>query len=201
MPRDLVQLVAERRRRTPGVSLERRGGHWSVRLEGSAGCHVRHSRGMAYLSVLVANPGREISAADLVIGPEPDAPVPAWRSGNEYGQTLLDERAVGEYRHRLHVLNEEIERLDKLGDQTRSIKVHAELAWLHAQLKSAAGPSSRRRTFATTDERARIAVGKAIRRALGYIRAADPVLGDVLAQSVKTGRHCVFFAGWDGVRV
>jgi len=43
-----------------------------------------------------------------------------------------------------------------------------------------------------TDERARIAVGKAIRRALGYIHAADPILGDILTRSIETGRRCVY---------
>jgi hypothetical protein len=184
--------VAQGRGRVSDVTFERKGGHWSVRLNEGTGCYVRDSRGMAHLAVLVANPGREISATELVIGPEPNAAVLARRSRNATGQPLLDDRAVREYRQRLEALHEEVERSDKVGDQTRSIEAHAELAWLQAQIKSAMGLAGRRRTFATTDERARIAVSKAIRRALGNIQAANPVVGEVLARSIVTGRRCVY---------
>jgi hypothetical protein len=39
-------------------------------------------------------------------------------------------------------------------------------------------------------ERARIAVGKAIRRALARISEADPVIGEELRATVRTGAHC-----------
>jgi tetratricopeptide (TPR) repeat protein len=184
--------AGQRPGQVPDITFERLGGHWSVRLNGGATSYVPDSRGMAHLSVLMANPGREISATELVIGPELEAPALAQQTRNASGQTLLDERAMREYRQRLNALHDEIDRLDKVGDRTRSIEVHAELAWLQAQIKSATGLSGRRRTFAMTDERARIAVGKAIRRALGYIQAADPVLGDILSRSIETGRHCVY---------
>jgi hypothetical protein len=177
----------------PDVTFEQQGQHWSVRLNGRPGCYLRHSRGMAYLSVLLANPGQEISATKLVIGPEPEAWVLEQRPAVATGQTLLDEQALREYRQRLRALHDEIDRLDKAGDRARSIEAHAERTWLEKQLKSASGLSGRRRTFATTDERARIAVGKAIRRALANIGAADPKLGELLARRVETGRHCVYF--------
>jgi hypothetical protein len=189
---DRLPAAALGRDRTAAIVFDRQGRHWSVRLGGRSTCFVRHSRGMAYLSVLVANPGQEISATELVIGPEPDAHKLAHQSGAASGQTLLDDRAMREYRERLHVLQEEIDRLDKTGDQARSIEAHAELAWLQTQLRSATGLAGRRRAFTTTDERARIAVSKAIRRAISYIQIADPAVGEILARGITTGRRCVY---------
>jgi hypothetical protein len=172
------------------ITFEREGRSWSVGLDGRAAHVVRHLRGMGYLSVLLANPGREISATELFVGPEADPQVPAPRPAA--GQPLLDDRAVREYRRRLKELQDRIERLDRAGDQARSMEAHAEQDWLRGQLASAAGMSGRKRTFATPDERARIAVGKAIRRALRNIHAADPVLGDLLTRTVVTGGHCAY---------
>lgn len=46
----------------------------------------------------------------------------------------------------------------------------------------------------TTDdpERARVAVGKAIRRAIGKITLVDPVIGDHLLRTVQTGANCCY---------
>lgn len=46
------------------------------------------------------------------------------------------------------------------------------------------------RGFPDSGERARIAVGKAIRRALAQIATADPVLGEYLRDGVHTGVRC-----------
>ncbi|WP_410676041.1 hypothetical protein [Amycolatopsis sp. cmx-4-68] len=43
--------------------------------------------------------------------------------------------------------------------------------------------------------KARIAVGKAIRRALTRIAAADAVIGDVLCDGVRTGARCGYHPG------
>ena len=78
------------------------------------------------------------------------------------------------------------------GDQEA---LRAERDWLVAQLGSAAGFSGRVRSFPDQGERARVPVGKAIRRALARISETDPVLGEHLRQAVHTGIRCSYWPG------
>ena len=64
-----------------------------------------------------------------------------------------------------------------------------------AQLSSAAGFGGRTRAFPDQPERARVAVGKAIRRALARIAEADEVIGEHLRQTVHTGVRCSYWPG------
>jgi hypothetical protein len=57
------------------------------------------------------------------------------------------------------------------------------------------GFSGRVRSFHDQGERARVAVGKAIRRALARISEADPILGEHLRQAVHTGIRCSYWPG------
>ncbi|HTQ89289.1 MAG TPA: hypothetical protein VMK84_07325 [Streptosporangiaceae bacterium] len=56
-----------------------------------------------------------------------------------------------------------------------------------------AGLGGRTRAFPDQPERARVAVGKAIRRALARITEADAVIGEHLRQTVHTGVRCSYW--------
>ena len=56
-----------------------------------------------------------------------------------------------------------------------------------------AGLAGRPRSFPDQPERARVAVGKAIRRALARITEADAVIGEHLHQTVRTGVRCSYW--------
>ncbi|HLM87592.1 MAG TPA: hypothetical protein VK284_00990 [Streptosporangiaceae bacterium] len=71
----------------------------------------------------------------------------------------------------------------------------AERDWLLAQLAGAAVFGGHVRSFPDQGERARVAVGKAIRRALARITEADAILGDHLRQTVHTGARCSYWPG------
>jgi len=58
-----------------------------------------------------------------------------------------------------------------------------------------AGLAGRTRALPDQPERARVAVGKAIRRALARITEADSVIGEHLRQTVHTGVHCSYWPG------
>jgi hypothetical protein len=103
---------------------------------------------------------------------------------------LLDHEAMAEYQNRLRRLDAEIAELEP-GDDPR--RARAERDWLVAQLSSAAGLAGWTRSLPDQPERARVAVGKAIRRALARITEADAVIGEHLHQTVRTGVRCSYW--------
>ena len=169
------------------VHCQRAGRKWRLTLRGRS-VLVEDSIGMVHLAVLIANPRQEIQAADLVAGL-------AGLSGTsgEAGaaQRVLDPEAIAEYRSRLRRLDTEIDELEP----DRARQARAERDWLVAQLSSAAGFAGRTRAFPDQPERARVAVGKAIRRALARITEADGVIGEHLRQAVHTGVRCSYWPG------
>jgi len=177
----------------PAVAeIQRVGRKWRVSLH-SRSVLVEDSIGMVHLAVLIANPRQEIQAADLVAGL-------AGLSGTsgEAGaaQRVLDHEAIAEYRNRLKRLDAQLNEtaIDEL-EPDRARQVRAERDWLVAQLSSAAGFGGRTRAFPDQPERARVAVGKAIRRALARITEADGVIGEHLRQTVHTGVRCSYWPG------
>lgn len=177
-------------RRVPVVAFGRRGRQWRIELEGRAAL-VDHSVGMRHLAMLLANPGHEIPAAELAAGPEPSRTV-AGDSGAISTQPVLDDLAKREYRQRLSESQAEIDRLERMNQPERAAALRAERDWLVAELAAATGMGGRSRRFADSEERARIAVGKAIRRALARITEADPVIGEELRATVQTGLRCCY---------
>jgi hypothetical protein len=166
---------------------QRMGRKWRLALRNRS-VLVEDSIGLAHLAVLIANPRQEIQAADLVAGVAGLTPGDAGAA-----QPVLDHEAIAEYRNRLKSLDTEIDQPD--ADPARVARARAERAWLVAQLSSAAGFAGRTRAFPDQPERARVAVGKAIRRALARITEADPVVGEHLRQTVHTGVRCSYWPG------
>lgn len=163
----------------------RRDGRWWRIGQSTRSVEVKHSLGMAYLAVLLANPRYEISAIELAAGPAPPA-----AAGGGVIQPTLDEAAVRSYRERLSSLQEEIDQYESANDLVRAEQIRAERDWLVEGLASATGLDGRIRNFTGNDERARVSVGKAIRRAIDRIAAADPILGEELRNTIHTGRLC-----------
>jgi len=74
----------------------------------------------------------------------------------------------------------------------KSERARSERDWLIDQLAAATGLAGRVRNFTGNDERARVSVGKAIRRALKRIANVDPVIGEALEVGVHTGLRCSY---------
>jgi hypothetical protein len=162
----------------------RQGRQWCLEC-GQRRVVVGPSVGMRYLATLLANPGEEIRATDLAAGGfAPEVVLP--------GQRVLDGTALRAYRNRLSTLEDGIDELESGGDAERASRLRVERDWLVAELSAATGITGRIRTFTDTEERARIAVGKAIRRAVQRIARADPVVGALLRARVQTGLRCAY---------
>jgi hypothetical protein len=156
--------------------LIRYGRGWRMQL-GPRAILVEHRVGMFHLAVLIANPGVEIAAADLVAG----LGVVARTIGDHAmsRQAVLDPIAFRQYRQRLAQLRD-------ASDDSES----GERDWLLAELNINTGPLGRARAFADNAERARLAVGRAIRRAVDKVERADPEIGTHLRETVYTGIRC-----------
>ncbi len=171
------------------ATCKRVGRRWQLTL-GDRGVLVEDSTGMLHLAVLIANPRREIPASELVSG------LASLGGDSGVGQPALDPHAVRAYRSRLKQLDAELDELEAGGSPAdQAVSLRAEREWVVAQLATAAGLGGRSRLFPDESERARVAVGKAIRRALTRITEADPDIGDHLRERVHTGKRCSYWPG------
>lgn len=166
----------------------RRGREWLLQAQGRRAA-VGHSVGMLHLAVLLANPGTELPAEDLAAGAAAfggGRAAAGWTSA----QPVLDRTAVRRYLRRLDELRGGIEDLETAGDERGSAALRAERDQIMAEIGAATGLGGRGRTFAGNGERARVAVGKAIRRAIARVEEVDGRIGAHLRRSVHTGIRC-----------
>ena len=160
------------------------GGLWLIGPEGDA-VPLRPLRGFGYLRELLRRPGQQVAALDLV-GAGAGAAV---QSG--LGD-LLDTQALKAYRQRLRDLEQELTEAEDWSDIGRLGSLRAERDALLDELARATGLGGRARTTGSSQERARIAVKKAISAATGRIATIDGPLGRHLQTRIHTGLNCSY---------
>jgi hypothetical protein len=169
------------------------GDYWSMVFDGRA-ASVRDSRGLRYLSRLLAEPGREFHVLDLVAlerAPANGEPALAVRVDGDAGE-LLDRRAKEAYRRRLAEIDEDLAEAHATGDTTRAAQGEVEREVLVQELSRAVGLGGRNRRAGSASERARSAVTRAMRHALARIRKHHAPLGEHLDRTIRTGTYCVY---------
>jgi hypothetical protein len=165
-------------------------GQWSLRRDGQdwllqAGpeqARLRDSRGLHYLRALLAAPGREIPALDLVAGGPGLTP-------SDTGP-LLDTAARNTYRRRIRELDSELAAADRAGDSTAAKQAYQERQALIGELRRATGLAGRPRRATADAERARVNVTRTLRAAIDRITTAAPIAGAHLNASIRTGTLC-----------
>jgi tetratricopeptide (TPR) repeat protein len=174
----------------PGAAIFRREGDvWSLVFAGQT-ARLRDLRGFHYLARLLADPGREVHAADLVSGESPD---PAIVRGGDAGE-MLDAQAKQAYRRRLAEIDADLEEATTLGDAERAAQAEAEREFLVRELARAVGLGGRDRRAGSASERARVSVTRAIRQAVSRIREHHAPLAEHLERSIRTGTYCAYLA-------
>ena len=158
----------------------RSGDLWAVGLGGRV-AHVRDAKGMRDIATLLASPGRDVAALDLLGGVE----------GGDLGEAV-DATARAAYKRRIEELEEEVAGADATADLARGERARAERDAIVAELAAAYGLGGRARKSGDPAERARTAVTARIRDALRRIEAADPETGTHLRRSVRTGTFCAY---------
>lgn len=168
----------------PPNRLVREGEVWAIRFGGRE-VHVRDTKGMRDLSVLIARPGQEVAALDLVAG-----------GGGTVVQgdagPLLDDVARAAYRARIATLRSDLDAADAAGDAERSAALHAELVLVADELRRGTGLGGRVRRQGGSDQRARTAVTGRIRDAIKRIETVEPRLAEHLRTSIRTGTTCAY---------
>jgi len=178
-------------------SFRREGDYWSIVFEGRT-VRMRDLKGMRYLARLLAHPGREFHVLDLVAAENEPAPLergetagPSRSALGDAGE-MLDARAKDAYRRRLAEIEEDIEQARAFGDAERAAQADAERDFLVRELSHAVGLGGRDRRAASASERARVAVTRAIRKAMGQIAQHHPQLGEHLDHAIRTGTSCSY---------
>ena len=194
--------------------LRREGEYWTLE-RGANIFRLRHSKGLSYLAQLLASPGREFHALEMAqavdAGPNEDDEGAVPDEDDEAAATehssrsrlevrgdlgdagaMLDDAARAAYGRRLTELREEIDEAREFKDNERAAKAQEEIDALGRELKGAIGLAGRDRRAASSTERARIAVTKAIRLSLNKIAENDASLGRLLSTTIKTGTVCAY---------
>jgi tetratricopeptide (TPR) repeat protein len=160
------------------------GGLWLAGPEGAA-VPLRALRGFGYLRELLRRPGQPVAALDLV-GAGTGVAVESGLGD------LLDKQALNAYRQRLRDLEQELTEAEEWSDIGRLDAIRAERDALLDELSRATGLGGRVRTTGSSQERARVAVKKAISAATDRIATVDAPLARHLQTGIHTGLNCSY---------
>lgn len=167
-----------------GRSLRRQGRIWQISFNGRQ-ASLPHSKGLADLAVLLANPGQDVHVLDLYGSADRTGP----------GGELADRTALAAYRRRLGELDDEAAEAAANHDVERQAWVEGEKQELLEQLRQIMRPGGRARSFAAYPaERARKAVAARLRDTIRKLEPELPDLATHLDQTIVTGSFCRYRA-------
>jgi hypothetical protein len=172
----------------------REGEYWTITFAGS-GFRLRDTKGLRYLARLLAEPGREFLALDLVAGRAPQVKQQrngGIRPGQQDALIFLDEQAKSAYRERLHDLQSELDEAESRNDTERAERARLDMEVIARELARAVGLAGRDRVSGSPGERARLSVTRAIRSAMRRIAAHDRTFAEHLEATVHTGTYCAY---------
>jgi hypothetical protein len=181
---ELVALIDRRhppRAAAPPFAMVLEGEYFAVPGAGGT-LRFKATRGMHYLARLVERAGVDVHVLELAGSSDhPDR--------GDAGE-LLDAEAFREYRARLEVLRDAVERAETLGDADRADRARAEMEAIAGEIARGTGRHGKPRRADSAVDRARSAVQRRIKDALDRIAEQDPALGAWLRRAVTTGNYC-----------
>lgn len=182
------------------AALRLAGDFWLVAYRGEQ-VTIKDVKGLRYLRTLLADPGREFHALDLVHAVEGSSPSTGRNPSSELGARLghdgdlgpmLDQQARSAYQQRLGELRDDIDDAEAAHDIERAARARAELDSLTEEMAAAFGLGGRPRSSGSTVERARVKVTRLLRDAVRRIGDQLPELGHLLDASVRTGTYSAY---------
>jgi hypothetical protein len=119
-------------------------------------------------------------------------PVRSHRGPDGDAGEMLDAQAKVAYKRRTAELREQLEEARELNQFEVVDRLEDEIETLGRELSRAVGLGGRDRRAASTSERARINVTRAIKIALERIAEHNPALATLLTSSIRTGTFCSY---------
>ena len=178
------------RRAGAEIVLRREGEVWSFEHPNGS-FHLKDSKGLRYLAILVGAPGRDFFVMDLIDAVDgADRSEAATRRAIGDAGAVTDAKAVGAYRDRLRDLASELEEARAWNDVGRIQALEAESESLTRELSTVLNVRGEIRGVASATERGRMSVTKAIRSAIDKIAEQAPDLGKRLRDDIRTGARC-----------
>ena len=187
LPRLDTRLGGQPARRPPAaavVHLRPDGSGWLVGYDGATFA-LPDLKGLRYLRELARHPGADVAALDLVAAGQGGAVLAESPAGE-----VADTRALAAYRRRLRDIDAELDEARDWADEARVTRLGLEREALLREVGAATGLAGRRRRFGSADERARVAVRKAISAALARVAQRDAALARLFRDTVRTGAAC-----------
>jgi predicted ATPase len=173
-----------------GNQWRREGDFWTLAYAGRT-VRVKHTKGIADLTTLLAAPGREVHVSDLYGGTTSSRTTSRRTTEGDLGD-MLDPQARAAYRQRLEDLEPELQDASAIQDLGRVEQLRIEQDFLLAELSAALGLGGRARRVGDPNERFRKAVGTRIKFTIDRIADSHPALAAHLRNSVRTGIFCVY---------
>ena len=161
--------------------MEREGSVWALTFDGAT-IRLPDTKGLQDLATLLARPGRELAAGELM-GAAVDIP--------DLGD-VLDASARRAYERRIIELQAELDEAEAFADSARAGQARQEFEQLVDALAAGTGLSGRARRSGGSADRARSAVTWRIRAAIRRITPLHPTLGAHLDDTIRTGRWCAY---------
>jgi len=199
---------------TPGAhanSIVCRGNVWEIGFQGRPEILIqKHLRGCAYLQVLLQNPGKEYTVAELLAaagvatfdsvlhdqvsnedlknGFSVSMGIPLTDAGNTF-----DREALENIRTKLVALQKELEEAKTLGNEMDQARIECEIDAIAAHTRSNLRRDGSPRRVNDLRKRQRDAVRNSIDRTLEEIAAHETVLGAHLKKAVRLGVNSGYF--------
>jgi hypothetical protein len=175
----------------------REGDYWTIGHRGTV-IRLKDSRGMQYLGHLIAHPGHEFLALDLIVRSRADGVSRMRAAIRNAALPILDVASTATYKRRLTELRETLQEAEAHNDIGRAEGARAEIQVLEDELTAGLGLDGRHRGVGSTTERARSTATKGVRAAIAKIGAAHPALGRHFNRAVRTGVYCIYDPDPDG---
>ena len=190
----------DRRSPSSAAMLCRTGRTWTASHDRTA-VQLRDSKGLRYLAELVATPGREHHALDLVDrveGVDAEGAIDRRRLGD--AGPAVDAAARSAYRRRIEELRADLDDAVEADRLDEAEALQGELDALVQELSRAFGIDGRARTMGGAAERARLNVTRSLRTAITRLTESLPEAGAALDRSVRTGTYCTYAPADDDIR-
>jgi hypothetical protein len=187
LPRLDTRLGGPPARRLPAaavVHLRPDSAGWLVGYDGATFA-LPDLKGLRYLRELARRPGADVAALELAAASHGVGVLAESPAGE-----MADTRALAAYRRRLRDIDAELDEARDWSDEARVTRLGLEREALLREVGAATGLAGRRRRFGSADERARVAVRKAISAALARVAQRDAALARLFRDTVRTGAAC-----------